>query len=166
MAVATAGHDTTASTISGAAYELARRPDQLAKVRADLALVPQLVEEAVRWVSPVKHFMRAASRDTELRGRPIKAGDRLMLLYASANRDEEVFEHPDRFDVERDVRHVAFGTGPHVCIGMHVARLEMKVLFEELLPRIQGIEITGEPRWLKTNFVGGLKSLPVRLVKA
>jgi len=166
MAIATAGHDTTASSISGAAYELARWPDQLAKVRADLALIPRLVEESVRWVSPVKHFMRAASRDTELRGRQINAGDRLMLLYASANRDEEVFSHPDRFDVEREIRHVAFGTGPHVCVGMHVARLEMKILFEELLPRIQGIELTGTPRWLKTNFVGGMRSMPVRLVRA
>ncbi len=166
MAVATAGHDTTASSISGAVYELARRPDQLAKVRDDPALIPGLVEESARWVSPVKHFMRAASRDTELRGRQIKAGDRLMLLYASANRDEEVFSRPDRFDVEREIRHVAFGTGPHVCVGMHVARLEMRVLFEELLPRIQGIELTGEPRWLKTNFVGGLKSMPVRLIRA
>ena len=166
MAVATAGHDTTASSISGAVYELARRPDQLGKVRADLTLIPRLVEESVRWVSPVKHFMRAASRDTELRGRQIKEGDRLMLLYASANRDEEVFEHPDRFDVEREIRHVAFGTGPHVCVGLHVAKLEMKVLFEELLPRIKGIELTGTPRWLKTNFVGGLRSMPVRLVKA
>jgi cytochrome P450 len=166
IAIATAGHDTTSSTISGAALELAKRPDQLAKVRADPALIPRLIEESLRWVSPVKHFMRAASRDTDLRGRRIKEGDRLMLLYASANRDEEVFDHADQFDIERDVRHVAFGAGPHACVGMHVVRLEMKVLFEELLPRIKGIELTGEPRWLKTNFVGGLRSMPVKLIKA
>jgi cytochrome P450 len=145
---------------------MARWPEQLAKVQADPALIPRLVEEAVRWTSPVKHFMRSASADTEIRGRHIQAGDRLMLLYGSANRDEEVFEDPDVFNVERPVKHVAFGAGPHTCVGMHVAKLEMRILFEELLPRIKGIEVTGQPKLAQTNFVGGMKRLPVRLVKA
>jgi len=88
--------------------------------------------------------MRSASADTEIRGRHIRAGDRLMLLYGSANRDEEVFENPDVFNVERAVKHVAFGTGPHTCVGMHLAKLEMRIMFEELLPRIRGIELTGK----------------------
>jgi cytochrome P450 len=110
--------------------------------------------------------MRSASADTELRGRHIRAGDRLMLLYASGSRDEEVFEDPDVFDVERPVKHISFGAGPHTCVGMHVAKLEMGIMLEELLPRINGIELTGKPKYAYTNFVGGLKRLPVRLLKA
>jgi len=93
------------------------------------------------------------------------AGDRLMLLYASGSRDEEVFEDPDVFNVERPVKHISFGAGPHACVGMHVAKLEMGIMLEELLPRINGIELTGKPKYAYTNFVGGLKRLPVRLLK-
>ncbi|MCW2778473.1 MAG: Linalool 8-monooxygenase, partial [Frankiales bacterium] len=167
ITISTAGHDTTSSTISGIALALARNPELFAKVKADRSLIPKLVEEGLRFVSPVRHFMRLATQDAVVAGQEIKQGDRLMLLFASANRDEDVFPDPDTFSVDRELnKHVAFGTGPHSCTGMHVARLEMKVLLEELFDRVDGIELAGEPKYLKTNFVGGLRSLPVRLVKS
>jgi alpha-terpineol hydroxylase len=163
IGVATAGHDTTASSLAGAILGMAQHPGQWEKVKNDPSLIPALVDEAIRWTSPVKHFMRSAAQDTELRGRKISAGDRLMLHYPSANRDEEIFTDPDAFDVERSGgRSIAFGVGPHACIGMHVAKLEMKILFEELLPLVESFEVTGTPAWVQTNFVGGMKSLPVR----
>jgi alpha-terpineol hydroxylase len=166
IGVATAGHDTTSSSLAGAILGMAEHPGQWEKVKSDPSLIPALVEEAIRWTSPVKHFMRSAARDTELRGRQIKAGDRLMLHYPSANRDEEIFTNPDAFDIERTGgKSIAFGVGPHACIGMHVARLEMKILFEELLPLVESFEVTGTPTWVQTNFVGGMKSLPVRFTK-
>jgi cytochrome P450 len=167
IAVATAGHDTTSSSLAGAILGMAEHPGQWQKVKADPSLIPALVDEAVRWTSPVKHFMRSAAEDTELRGRQIKAGDRLMLHYPSANRDEEVFTDPDAFDVDRPGgKSIAFGVGPHACIGMHVAKLEMKILFEELLPLVESFEVTGPPTWIQTNFVGGMRRLPVRFTKA
>jgi cytochrome P450 len=167
IGVATAGHDTTASSLSGAILGMAQHPGQWEKVKRDPSLIPALVDEAIRWTSPVKHFMRSAAQDTELRGRQIKAGDRLMLHYPSANRDEEVFTNPDAFDVERTGgKSIAFGIGPHICVGMHVAKLEMKILFEELLPLVDSFEVTGTPTWLQTNFVGGMKTLPVQFTKA
>jgi cytochrome P450 len=167
LAIATAGHDTTSSTISGAMRAFAEFPDQLDKVRADLSLIPGLVEECVRWVAPVKHFMRAASRDTELRGVQISAGDRLMLCYPSGNRDEDIFDNPDTFDITRKPnRHISFGYGPHMCLGQHVAKIEMRILFEELLPRLKSVELAGDPKLSRANFVGGLTSLPVTFTKA
>jgi cytochrome P450 len=111
--------------------------------------------------------MRNATSDTELRGQKIKAMDRLMLCYPSANRDEEIFDAPDDFRIDRSPnRHVAFGYGPHMCLGQHLAKLEMRILFDELLPKLHSIELNGAPRIVETNFVGGLKSLPVRFKKA
>jgi cytochrome P450 len=167
LAIATAGHDTTSSTISGAIRAFGEFPDQLEKVRNDPSLIPGLVEESVRWVAPVKHFMRAASRDTTLRGQEIKGGDRLMLCYPSGNRDEDVFADPDVFDVARKPnRHISFGYGPHMCLGQHVAKLEMRILFEELIPRLKSVELTGDPKLSQANFVGGLTRLPIHFVKA
>ncbi|MGE0776106.1 MAG: cytochrome P450 [Sphingomonadaceae bacterium] len=167
ISIITAGHDTTSATASGGMLGMMRHPEQFAKVKANPALIPQLVEEAVRYTTVVKHFMRMATRDTELRGRKIKAGDRLMLCYPSGNRDEEVFFDPDRFEIERRPnRHVGFGGGPHMCVGQHLARLELKTLFEELLPRLESIELAGTPKFIETNYVGGLKSLPMRFKKA
>lgn len=164
LSMAAAGHDTTSSTVSGAFLALIQNPDELAKCVSDPSLIPGLVEESMRWVTPVKHFMRSCAEPAEVRGVPIERGDRLMLLYSSANRDEEVFDRPFSFEVERKPnRHLALGTGPHACLGMHVARLEMRVLWEELLPRLQSLELTGEPAYIATNWVGGLKSLPVRI---
>lgn len=167
LQVATAGHDTTSSVTSGAALALARDPGQWEQVRSDLSLVPKMIEEAVRWTSPVKHFMRSASEDTELHGVTIKRGERVMLNYPSGNRDEDYFTDAEKFDLHRSPnKHLGFGFGGHMCIGQHIARLEMNILFSELLPRIRTIELAGDPKPIKTNFVASFKSLPVRFTKA
>jgi hypothetical protein len=143
-------------------WALASQPGLLERVRSSLSLVPALVEEAIRWATPVKTFMRSAAEDTELRGRKLARGDWLMLCYASGNRDEEVFAHPDAFDIDRTPnRQLAFGTGAHVCLGQHLARLEMRILFEELLPRLKNVRLRGEPRYVESTFVNGLKALPI-----
>jgi cytochrome P450 len=166
VAIATAGHDTTSSSTAGGMLGLLKFPEERSKLQENPTLVAGLVDEAIRWTSPVKHFMRNATADTILRGQTIKAWDRLMLCYPSGNRDEDVFTAPDEFRVERKPnRHVAFGYGPHMCLGQHLAKLEMRILFEELLPHIASIELAGEPRYMKTNFVGGLKSMPVKFTK-
>jgi cytochrome P450 len=163
LSMAAAGHDTTASSVSGGMLGLLTHPDQLAAVQADLSLVPGLVDESLRWSSPVKHFMRSARKDTELKGQQIKEGDRLMLLYASANRDVAVFDDPYTFRVNRKPnRHLSMGTGHHACVGQHVAKLEMRTLWEELLPRLRAAELLEEPTFIATNWVGGLKKLQVR----
>jgi len=160
---ATAGHDTTSNTTAGALWAMLDHPDQLAKVKANPSLIPGLVEESIRWVTPVKHFMRSATADTELAGRKIAKGDWMMLAYPSGNRDEDVFKDPFRFDVERTPnKHVAFGYGAHVCLGQHLGRMEMRILWEELLPRLDSIAMDGEPKNSEANFVCGPKALPVR----
>lgn len=161
--VATAGHDTTSSSTAGGMWALAKDPAEFAKVKAEPALIPGLVDEAIRWTTPVKHFMRAAMDDYELRGRQIKKGDWLYLAYPSGNRDEEVFEDPFAFRSDRKPnKHLAFGYGAHLCLGQHLAKLEMRILFEELLPRLKRVELDGEPRYAEASFVGGLKTLPIR----
>ncbi|MEO1966093.1 cytochrome P450 [Hyphomonas sp.] len=161
--VATAGHDTTSSTVSGGMLELIKRPDQLAKLKNDLSLLPNAIEEMIRWTTPVKHFMRTATEDYTLRDKTIRKGDGLALFYWSGNRDEEVFDDPFEFRVDRDVKkQVAFGYGVHVCLGMHLARMEIRALLNELLPRLESIELAGEPQHTRANFVSGLKSLPVK----
>ncbi len=167
VAIATAGHDTTSSSVSGGMLGMIKYPSEFAKAKGEPGLIGGLVDEAIRWSSPVKHFMRNATADTEIRGRPIKAMDRFMLSYPSANRDDVVFEAPDEFRIERRPnRHLAFGYGPHMCLGQHLAKLEMRILYEELLPKLKSVELSGKPRATKANFVGGLKSLPVRFKKA
>ena len=161
--VATAGHDTTSSTVAGGLLQLIKNPDQMAKLKGDMSLVPNFVEESIRWVTPVKHFMRTAMQDTTLRDKKIKEGDGLCLFYWSGNRDDEAFEEPFKFKVDRNVtKHVAFGYGVHLCLGMHLARMEMKALFNELLPRLKSIELAGTPKNTLANFVSGLKTLPVK----
>jgi cytochrome P450 len=161
--VATAGHDTTSSSTAGGMWALASDPAEFAKVKADPALIPGLVDEAIRWTTPVKHFMRSATEDYELRGRRIRKGDWLYLAYPSGNRDEEVFEDPYVFRSDRKPnKHLAFGYGAHLCLGQHLAKLEMRILFEELLPRLKRVELDGEPRFAEAGFVGGLKTLPIR----
>lgn len=163
LIVAAAGHDTTSSAISGGLLALIQNPDQMAKLRADTSLMPKAVDEFIRWTSPVKHFFRTAVEDCEVGGKQVRAGDSLMMCYPSANRDETVFEDPFEFRVNRSPnRHVAFGYGPHVCLGQFLAKLEMRALFEEMLPRVRDIELDGEPAWVKANFVSGLKRLPIR----
>ena len=163
MIVATAGHDTTSSSTAGAIWALARDPAEFAKVKANPELIPGLVDEAIRWMTPVKHFMRSATADTELGGRKIAKGDWLMLCYASGNRDEDVFEDPDRFRSDRKPnRHVAFGYGAHLCLGQYLAKLEMRILFEELLPHLKSLSLDGEVKMTQAYFVSGPKKLPIR----
>jgi cytochrome P450 len=167
LQVAAAGHDTTSGVTSGTALALATHRSQWDKLSADQSLIPKMVDEAVRWTSPVKHFMRSASQDTQLHGVTIKKGERLMLNYPSGNRDEEHFTDAGNFDIERSPnKHLGFGFGGHMCIGQHIARLELAVLWEELLPKIRFIELVGDPKPVKTNFVSSFKSLPVKLTRA
>jgi cytochrome P450 len=161
--IATAGHDTTKDAITGGLHALIDNPDQLARLREHPELMGTAVEEMVRWTTPVKEFMRTATADTEVRSVPIAAGESVYLAYVSANRDEEVFDDPFRFDVGRDPnKHLAFGYGVHFCLGAALARMEMSSLFTELLPRLNSIELCGKPELSSTVFVGGLKHLPIR----
>ncbi|MET7772611.1 cytochrome P450 [Nocardia sp. NPDC005366] len=161
--IATAGHDTTSSSISGGLRALIENPDQLGRLRDNLDLMPQATEEIIRWVTPVKAFMRTAAEDTTVGGVPIAAGDSLLLSYVSANRDEDAFDDPFRFDIEREPnKHVAFGFGVHFCLGAALARMEIGKFFAELLPRLTSIELDGEPELTATTFAGGLKHLPIR----
>ena len=160
---ATAGHDTTSATISGGMKALLEHPDQLLKLRENPGLSMQAAREMIRWVSPVRHMMRTTTKDIELRGKTIKAGDSLCLWYPSANRDSDAIEDPDTFNIERDNRNqMAFGFGGHMCLGQHLAVLETALFFEELLPRLEHIELAADPDWVQAIFVGGLKSMPVR----
>ncbi|RWA51581.1 cytochrome [Cupriavidus sp. UYMSc13B] len=161
--IATAGHDTTSSSSAIAMWALSQFPDLLPRLQADPALIPQFVDEAVRFASPVSHFMRTAAADTEIRGRTIRKGDWIMLCYGSANRDEDIFDEPFEFSIDRkEARHLAFGTGPHVCLGQHLAKMEMRILFEEMIPRLEGVESAGELEMVASSFVGGPKHLPLR----
>ncbi len=161
--VATAGHDTTSSSTAGAIWGMCERPEAFAKVKADPSLIPGLVDESIRWVTPVKHFMRSATADAQVGGQPIAKGDWLMLCYPSGNRDEAVFDEPDVFKPERSPnRHLAFGYGAHLCLGQHLAKMEMRILWEELLPRLESLEFAGTPTRSAGAFVGGPKHLPIR----
>jgi len=161
--VATAGHDTTSSTTAGAMWALCENPDQFAYVKGDLSRVPGFIDEAVRWATPVKTFMRSATANTQVGGQAIAKDDWLMLCYASGNRDETVFDEPDRFRADRKPnKQLAFGYGAHLCLGQHLAKMEMRVLFEELLPRLKSVELAGKPRMSEALFVNGPKSLPIR----
>ncbi|MEI7992778.1 MAG: cytochrome P450 [Actinomycetota bacterium] len=160
---ATAGHDTTSNSMSGGLQALIENPDQLERLRRDPSLLPLAVDEMIRWTSPVKHFMRTATRDYEVRGVTIKEGQDVLLSYWSANRDEDVFANPFTFDVGRTPnKHLAFGFGVHYCLGAMLARMELKSMFSALVPRIKSIELAGEPQISKSTFVSGLKHLPIR----
>ncbi|WP_043626410.1 cytochrome P450 [Nonomuraea candida] len=161
--IATAGHDTTSSTIAGGLEALIRHPAELRRLRHDPTLLTTATEEMIRWVTPVKSFMRTAATDTHLNGTPIRKGEAVLLSYPSANRDEDVFTDPFRFDITRDPnKHLAFGHGAHFCLGATLARMEIRALFAELIPRLTHVELDGEPAWTATTFVGGLKRLPIR----
>lgn len=165
--VATAGHDTTSASTAGAMLALAQDAEQWARVKADRSLLPGIVEEAIRWTTPVQHFMRTAAEDVELGGQAIRQGDWLMMSYVAANHDPAQFPDPRRFDAARSPnRHLAFGAGAHQCLGLHLARLEMRILFEVLLDRLGTIELAGEPARASSTFVGGLKTLPLRFTPA
>ncbi|MDP7737845.1 cytochrome P450 [Mycobacterium paragordonae] len=161
--VASAGHDTTSAAISGGLLALLENPGELARLQQDTGLMGTAVEEMIRWVVPVKEFMRTAQADTEVRGVPIAKGESVLLSYVSANRDEEVFADPFRFDVGRDPnKHLSFGHGVHFCLGAALARLEMNSFFSELIPRIKSVEMANDPQLIATTFVGGPKHLPIR----
>ena len=162
--IATAGHDTTSSSTAGGMLALLQHPEELQKVINNPALMPLMVDEAIRWTSPVKHFMRYPERAYELRGKIIEAGNPVMLLYPSGNRDEEVFDRPQSFLADRRPnRHLAFGHGAHHCLGNLLAKMEIRFLYEAMFNRMKTFELIGEPRWVESTFVSGLKTLPVRI---
>jgi cytochrome P450 len=160
----TAGNDTTKTMLSSGLLALLEHPDQLVELRADPTLMPAAVEEILRWANPLHYFRRTATVDTEIRNVPIAAGQKLAMMYTSANRDEDAFDDPHRFDIHRDPNpHLSFGIAEHFCLGVHLARLEGRVFFEELLGTFGAIELTGEPRRTRSNLNNALKELPVRL---
>ncbi len=160
---ATAGHDTTSAAIGGGMKALLEHPDQLALWRERPELDIGAAKEIIRWVSPVRHMVRTATESLELHGKQINAGDNIALWYPAANRDPEAFAHPNRLDLLRDPKQqLAFGYGSHMCLGQHLAALEVSCFFRELLPRLKDMQFNGEPEWVKAIFVGGLKSMPVR----
>jgi cytochrome P450 len=163
----TAGQDTTATLLSGGLLALLLHPDQLAAVRADPALLPGAVEEMLRYANPLHYFRRTATADCGLSGTSISAGDKVAMYYTSANRDEDVFADAQHFDVRRSPnRHLSFGVAEHFCVGAHLARLEARVFFEELLATYGGVELAGQPKRLRSNLNNALRSLPVRLTRA
>lgn len=162
--IATAGHDTTSSAMSGGMQALIDNADQFELLKAKPELLNNAVEEMIRWTAPVRHFMRTATADTEVAGHQIKKGEWLYLSYKAANLDPKVFEDPLRFDIERSNadRNISFGYGMHFCLGAQLARNEIRSLFGTLVPRIASIELDGTPSTMKTTFVGGHKTLPIR----
>jgi cholest-4-en-3-one 26-monooxygenase len=159
-----AGNETTRNAASGGMLALFQHPDQWQRLVADPALIPAAAEEIVRWVSPVNMFRRTAVHDTELSGQRVAAGDKVVVFYSSANRDDGAFASPDQFDVGRDPNpHVGFGGGgPHFCLGRHLAALELRILLQALTERMPGIRLDGEPSRLRSNFINGIKHMPVR----
>ena len=158
-----AGNETTRNATSGGMMALIEHPDQMRRLQAEPGLLKSGVEEILRWTSPIIHFARTPTADVEIRGQQIKAGETLALFYPSANRDEDVFDSPFEFRVDRNPnRHLAFGIGEHFCAGAHVARLEIEYALRFLLPRIEEIELAGPPDRLNSNLVGGFKRLPIR----
>jgi cholest-4-en-3-one 26-monooxygenase len=167
LMLAVAGNETTRNLISGGMLALMENPAQRQRLLDDPGLIPTAVEEMLRWVTPVIHFRRTATKDTVLRGQEIKEGDKVVLYYPSANRDEEVFPDPYVFDVGRTPNeHLAFGIGQHSCLGLNLARLEIRVMFEELLKRMPDIQLDGNVRRLRSNFINGFKEIPVRFTRS
>ncbi len=160
-----AGNETTRNAASGGMLALLEHPEQWHRLREDRALVPTAVEEILRWVSPVMDFRRTATRDAVVGGHEISKGDKLVLFYPSANRDEAVFDNPQAFDIARDPNpHITFGGGgPHFCLGAHLARLELRILFDTLAERVPDVTLAGPVRRLRSNFINGIKEMPVRL---
>ena len=158
-----AGNETTRNLMSGAMHAFFQHPDQWGRLRLDRTLLPSAVEEMLRYVTPVMNFRRTAMCDTELSGTKIRQGDKVVFCHVSGNRDEEVFEDPDDFDIGRDPNpHIAFGGGgPHFCLGANLARMEIRIMFEHLLDRLPDIHPDGEAQRLQSQFINGVKHLPV-----
>ena len=165
--LAVAGNETTRNAISHGMLQLTEHPDQKAAWYADFdAKAKGAVEEIVRWASPVIHFRRTATRDTEIRGVKIKAGEKVVMWYNSGNRDEEIYENPHQFNIDRSLApaQVGFGAGgPHFCLGANLARREIAVMFDEIRRRLPNLVITGEPAYLQSNFINGIKRMPCRI---
>jgi cytochrome P450 len=162
----TAGNDTTKTMLSSGLLALLQHPDQMAQLRDDPSLVSSAVEEILRFANPLHYFRRTATADTELRGQAIAAGDKVAMYYTAANRDPDVFADPHRFDIHRNPNpHLSFGIAEHFCLGVHLARLEGRVFLEELLAAFPVVELTGEPKRVRSNLNNALKSLPVRLAR-
>jgi cholest-4-en-3-one 26-monooxygenase len=166
MLLAVAGNETTRNAITGGMYALIKNPEQWDKLKNDPSLLPTAADEIVRYVSPVMHFRRQATRDIEVGGQLIKKGEKVVIYYTSANRDESVFEDPDTFDITRDPNpHLGFGGGgPHFCLGRHLAKLEIEELFRALIERVDRVELVSEPRRLRSNFINGIKEMQVRFI--
>ena len=164
MLLTVAGNETTRNTTSWGMWALMQNPEQYAALCADVdGKLDRAIEEILRWATPVYHFRRTAMTDTEIAGQAIKQGDKVVIWHTSANRDEAVFENPFRFDIERwPNEHIAFGGGgPHFCLGANLARMELKLIFREILERIPDMVLTAEPSMLRSNFIGGIKRMPV-----
>ncbi len=163
LIIVIAGNETTRNATTGGMLAFIENPGELRKLQRNPALLPSAVEEVVRWATPIIHFARTATEDYELRGKTIRKDDALALFYPSANRDEEVFEAPFEFRIDRDPnRHLGFGMGEHFCLGAHLARLELSVAYKHLLPRIESMELAGPVERLHSSLVGGVKRLPIR----
>ncbi|MEO1475537.1 MAG: cytochrome P450, partial [Pseudomonadota bacterium] len=167
--VATAGHDTTSYSLTEAVHQLARHPEVFARLKDDPeTIAPLVTEEAIRYAAPVRHFIRTAAQDTTLGGKAIKQGQSLILWYPSGSRDEEVYDDPQSFNIDRGTapKHAAFGHGAHMCLGMHLARQEIAAFLKTLAGKVSTIELDGEPKYMQANFVGGIKSMPLRMTFA
>ena len=163
LLLAIAGNETTRNLISHGVLLLTEHPEARAQLLADPTLLPGAVEEMLRYRPPVMYFRRTATRDTEIRGQKIREGDKVTLWYASANRDEDVFPDADRFDITRTPNdHLAFGIGEHFCLGAHLARMEIRVMFEHVLRRMPDLELSGPVEYLRSHFIDGVKHMPVR----
>jgi cytochrome P450 len=160
---AVAGNETVRNGLPGGMYALLKNPDELTRLRADRSLLDTAVEEMLRWFTPVMNFRRTATTDTVVGNVPVRKGEKVVVWFSSANRDEEAFDQPSRFDVGRtDNDHLTFGHGPHFCLGAHLARLQMRAMFTAVLDQLHDIEPAGEPRRLRSNFQNGIKRLPIR----
>jgi cytochrome P450 len=163
-----AGGDTTRNLLSGGLLALMEHPEQLSWLRADLdARLPAAREELLRWTSPVIYMRRTARRDVELAGGSVREGDKVVMYFGAANRDPAAFARPGELDLARTENpHIAFGTGPHGCLGQHIARIEIDAMLREVLTRMDGFELAGEVEWLPSNFISGPRRMPLRFRSA
>ena len=159
------GNDTTRNSISGGVVALNENPDEYQKLRDNPDLIPNMVSEIIRWQTPLAHMRRTATQDTEIAGKPIKKGDKVVMWYVSANRDDSIFDRPDEFLIDRKNarQHLSFGLGVHFCMGSRLAEMQLRVVWEETQARFREVEVVGKPQLVRSNFVKGYSHLPVRL---
>jgi cytochrome P450 len=159
------GNDTTRNSISGGVLALSQNPDQYQKLREDISLIPNMVSEIIRWQTPLAYMRRTATQDTDLGGKVIKAGDKVIMWYASGNLDEEIIDRPDEFLIDRTNarQHLSFGFGLHRCMGNRLAEMQLRIVWEEIMKRFQQVEVVGEPERIYSSFVKGYSKLPVIL---